>query len=167
MCAYLLWCPRTWLKRSLRLNLKSTATWSASLWSRTKSPRNAKDSPIFDIKSKFRIICFFIAISNVFLANVRFSHAAEAFEQCNAKYKAVFAEPKSTSRAGSTSERSERSDGRSSHGRHHEDTFSAGSSRFDLHTSFSLPVTATNPPSQNQATLNVVCSSSVSYHFLF
>lgn len=90
----------------------------------------------------------------------RFSHAAEAFESCSSKFKAVFAEPKSSSRStqGTFPDRSDNREARSSR---HDDYSSYNFGRNESHGSFVMPIVASVTPSSSEAQLNIICSSSV------
>lgn len=101
-----------------------------------------------------------LAMNNFF--RLRFSHAAEAFESCSSKFKAVFAEPKSSSRSsqGNFSDRTDTRDARSSR---YDDYSNFNFGRNESHGSFVMPIVATAAPSSSEAQLNIICSTSVSY----
>lgn len=92
----------------------------------------------------------------------RFSHAAEAFESCSSRFKAVFAEPKSSSRnsQGNFPDRSDSRDARSSR---YDDFSNFNFGRNESHGSFVMPIVGSVAASSSEAQLNIICSSSVSY----
>lgn len=95
----------------------------------------------------------------------RFSHAAEAFESCSSKFKAVFAEPKSSTRntQGNFPDRTDSRDARSSR---YDDFSNFNFGRNESHGSFVMPIVASATPSSSEAQLNIICSSTVSHLLL-
>lgn len=94
------------------------------------------------------------------LYRFRFSHAAEAFESCGSKYKAVFAEPKSSTR-NTQGNFSDRSDSREARSSRFDDYSNFNFGRNESHGSFVMPIVASATPSSSEAQLNIICSSSV------
>ncbi|KAG4078717.1 hypothetical protein HA402_015307 [Bradysia odoriphaga] len=95
-----------------------------------------------------------------YIKYTKFSHAAEAFESCGSKFKAVFAEPKSSSRS-SQGSFPDRSDSREARSSRYDDYSSFNFGRNESHGSFVMPIVASVAPTSSEAQLNIICSSSI------
>lgn len=96
------------------------------------------------------VLFIFLTIRVGFPFTRRFSHAADAFENCDPKFKAVFAEPKSSAR-GNTSDRSDVRSSRYDDFSHNDRFDSRGrNSRFG----------------SSKTTLNITCSHMVIFYFV-